>query len=291
MQVVKVSPRGYCYGVVDAVQMVRNAAKNPALPRPIYILGLIVHNRHVVDSLESEDIITLDGPDRLKLLETLDTGTVIFTAHGVSPEVKKRAIERGLTVIDATCPDVTRTHELVKDLVAKGYHIIYIGKRDHPESEGVVGEAPDKVHLVENKAQVDALRLPDEVPLAVTNQTTLSLWDTHELLQHIKQMYPRVEIYNEICLATQQRQEACARAAMEVDVVVVVGDSRSNNSNRLVEIVKKRADKPAYLVDNVNELQPEWFKGKNSVAVTSGSSTPTHLTREVISWLEKFDPS
>lgn len=114
MQVVKVSPRGYCYGVVDAVQMVRNAAKNPALPRPIYILGLIVHNRHVVDSLESEDIITLDGPDRLKLLETLDTGTVIFTAHGVSPEVKKRAIERGLTVIDATCPDVTRTHELVK---------------------------------------------------------------------------------------------------------------------------------------------------------------------------------
>jgi 4-hydroxy-3-methylbut-2-enyl diphosphate reductase len=291
MEVIKVSPRGYCYGVVDAIQIVRNAAKNKALPRPIYILGLIVHNRHVVDSLQAEDIITLDGPDRLELLASLHTGTVIFTAHGVSPEVKKRAQERGLTIMDATCPDVTRTHVLVRDLVAKGYHIIYIGKKDHPESEGVVGEAPDRVHLVQNKAQVDAIQLPENTPLAVTNQTTLSQWDTYELLKHIKQRYPQVEIYNEICLATQQRQEACAKAALDVDVVVVVGDSRSNNSNRLVEIVKTRAGKPAYLVDSVNELQPAWFKGKHSVAVTSGSSTPTHLTREVVSWLEAFDPN
>ncbi len=135
MEIVKISPRGYCYGVVDAMVLALQAAKNPELPRPIYILGMIVHNSHVTDAFEKEGIITLDGENRLQILEQIEQGTVIFTAHGVSPEVRKRARDRGLTVVDATCPDVTKTHDLIREKTAEGYKIIYIGKKGHPEPE------------------------------------------------------------------------------------------------------------------------------------------------------------
>ncbi|MGQ0452930.1 hypothetical protein ACT4UM_08950, partial [Bacillus sp. SS-TM] len=149
MKIVKISPRGYCYGVVDAMVIARNAALDKSLPRPIYILGMIVHNKHVTDAFEEDGIITLDGPSRLEILDKIDSGTVIFTAHGVSPEVKQRAKEKGLTTIDATCPDVTKTHDLIEAKKAEGYHVIYIGKKNHPEPEGAVGIAPDIVHLIE----------------------------------------------------------------------------------------------------------------------------------------------
>lgn len=290
MEVVKITPRGYCYGVVDAIQMAKEVVKQPesAFPRPIYILGLIVHNRHVVDNLRDEyGIISLDGPDRLQLLDQIDHGTVIFTAHGVSPAVKEKARAKGLTCVDATCPDVTRTHELIKGLADRGYHIIYIGKAGHPEPEGAMGEAPGRVHLVETEADVDALHLPDG-PVAVTTQTTLSQWDTAELIEYIQSRYPHVEVHNEICFATQSRQEAAVQQARDVDLVFVVGDPRSNNSNRLVQVVNERAGKPAYLIDSVEEIDPAWLVGVTKVGVTSGSSTPTHLTREVIRFLEDY---
>lgn len=287
MEVIKVTPRGYCYGVVDAIQLARRAAANKSLPRPIYILGLIVHNRHVVDTLRDEcGVISLDGANRMDLLEGINAGTVIFTAHGVSPSVKERARSRGLTLIDATCPDVTRTHRLVQELANRNYHIIYIGKQGHPEPEGVMGEAPGRVHLVQDQHDVDSLQLPAG-PLAVTTQTTLSQWDTRDLIEYIQAKFPGIEVYNEICLATQHRQEGVVEAARKADVVVVVGDTRSNNSNRLVQVVQERVGKPAYLVDNAGELRPEWFVGKHRVAVTAGSSTPTHLTKDVIVWLEE----
>lgn len=290
LEVIKITPRGYCYGVVDAITMAKQVARDPSYPRPIHILGLIVHNRHVVESLEKDyGIISLDGPDRLTLLEQITEGTVIFTAHGVSPAVKARAKERGLVCVDATCPDVTRTHELIRDLAAKGYQIIYIGKRGHPEPEGAMGEAPGSVHLVETREDVDNLRLP-EGPVAVTTQTTLSQWDTQELIDYIRSIYPDVLVYNEICFATQSRQEAAATQAKEADVVFVVGDPRSNNSNRLVQVVQERAGRPAYLIDSVKEINLEWLKGVRKVGVTSGASTPTHITREVIQFLEALDP-
>ena len=162
MEVIKISPRGYCYGVVDALQIVRQTAKNPNEPRPIYIIGQIVHNRHAIEELTNLGVITLDGPDRVSILEQVTEGTVIFTAHGVSPLVKQQARERGLHCIDATCPDVTVTHDLVRDLVAKGYYILYIGKKGHPEPEGVLGEVPGHISLIEDEADVDALNLtPD----------------------------------------------------------------------------------------------------------------------------------
>lgn len=285
-----ISPRGYCYGVVDALKLATAVARDPNVPRPIYVLGLLVHNHHAVAQLESLGIRSLDGPDRLALLDQIPSGTVIFTAHGVSPAVKAKARARGLYCVDATCPDVTRTHELVRDLAGRGYFIIYIGKRGHPEPEGVLGEAPDSVVLVETPEEVDGLEVPDGRPVAVTTQTTLSQWDTQEVIDRIKARFPAAEVYNEICLATQLRQQAAVQAAAGVDLVIVVGDRRSNNSGRLVQVVRERAGKPAYLVEDVTQIRPEWLKGARRVGVTAGSSTPSHVTRQVIRWLEAFDP-
>lgn len=287
MDVLKISPRGYCYGVVDAIQLVKQVAKDPNAPRPIYVLGLIVHNHHVVEEMESLGVISLDGEDRLSLLEQIDSGTVVFTAHGVSPAVKIRAKQKGLHIVDATCPDVTKTHKLIEELVAQGYEIIYIGKKGHPEPEGAIGVAPEHVHLVERQADVVQLSFGPEQKLAVTNQTTLSQWDTRALMDLIKERWPQTEVYNEICLATQLRQEAVAKQAPDADLVIVVGDKRSNNSNRLVQVARELAGREAYLVDNVSEVNPEWLKGRRKVAVTSGASTPTQITREVIQFLEQ----
>ena len=149
MEVIKISPRGYCYGVVDAMVLAQQAAKDLDLPRPIHILGKIVHNSHVVEAFTKQGIITLDGADRMALLDEIAEGTVIFTAHGVSPQVREKARAKGLTVVDATCPDVTKTHDLIREKTAQGYEIVYVGKKGHPEPEGAIGVAPDRVHLVE----------------------------------------------------------------------------------------------------------------------------------------------
>jgi 4-hydroxy-3-methylbut-2-enyl diphosphate reductase len=287
MNVVKISPRGYCYGVVDALTLAKTVAKDPGTPRPIYVLGQIVHNRYAVEGLEAFGIVTLDGPDRLSILEQVTEGTVIFTAHGVSPQVKARAREKGLNCIDATCPDVTRTHDLVRTLASQGYEIIYVGKKGHPEPEGVMGEEPEHVHLVENAADVAALDLQAE-KIAATNQTTLSKWDTEATMDAIRARYPQVVVHNEICLATQVRQEAAVSQGQQAEVVLVVGDRRSNNSNRLVQVVQEIAGRPAYLIDSVEEIRPEWLSGVETVGVTAGSSTPSELTREVIRHLESL---
>lgn len=286
LEIIKLTPRGYCYGVVDAINLVKRVAKDPATPRPVYVLGQIVHNRHVIDEMTELGVITLDGEDRLALLDQVETGTVIFTAHGVSPAVKIKAKAKGLNVLDATCPDVTKTHDLIRELVAQEYRIIYIGKKGHPEPEGAVGVAPERVHLVERAADLDALSLGPEQKLAVTNQTTLSQWDTLDLMDEVKRRWPWVEVHNEICMATQLRQEAVAKTAPEADLVVVVGDVRSNNSNRLVQVAREKAGKEAYLVDSEADLDPQWFEGKAKVAITSGASTPTQVTRRVIQRIE-----
>lgn len=292
MEVIKISPRGYCYGVVDALQMVRQVAKDPQHPRPIYIIGQIVHNRHAIEELTALGAITLDGPDRASILEQVEGGTVIFTAHGVSPLVKQRARERGLHCIDATCPDVTVTHDLVRDLVARGYYILYIGKKGHPEPEGVLGEVLGKISLIETEADVDALQLTpeQEAHLALSTQTTLSQWDTRRVIEYVKQKYPHVEVHVDICAATQSRQEAVVAQAKGADLTIVVGDPRSNNTNRLVQVSQELAGVPAVRIEDISQLKTEWLRGKQRVAVTAGASTPSQLTREVIRFLEQYQP-
>jgi 4-hydroxy-3-methylbut-2-enyl diphosphate reductase len=289
MEVIKISPRGYCYGVVDAMVLAQEAANNPELPRPIYILGMIVHNQHVVEAFERQGIITLDGADRMSLLEKIDQGTVIFTAHGVSPAVVKRAQEKGLGVIDASCPDVTSTHDLIVRKIAEGYHIIYIGKKGHPEPEGALGIDESRIHLIEKGEDLNRLSLTTTDKILVTNQTTMSQWDIRHIMDQVLEKYPHAEIHNEICMATQLRQEAVANQASAADLLIVVGDPRSNNSNRLAQVSQEIAHVLAYRIADLSELDINWLKGKKSVAITAGASTPTPITREVISFLEQFD--
>ncbi len=302
MEVIKITPRGYCYGVVDAMVLASQVAKQPDLPRPIYILGMIVHNQYVVEAFEKQSIITLDGENRLEILEQIDHGTVIFTAHGVSPMVRERARMKGLTVIDATCPDVTRTHSLIAEKVAEGYDVVYIGKHGHPEPEGAIGVAPDHVYLVEKREDIEGLpdnlgRLgvnqsgtkDEQTRIIVTNQTTMSQWDIAELVALVTTRFPDAEVFNEICNATQVRQNAVAVQAKGADLCLVVGDPRSNNSGRLAQVATEIAGVKAYRVADVTEIKLEWLQGVKKVAVTSGASTPTPITRGVIDFLAQFD--
>ena len=290
MLVQKISPRGYCYGVVDAMVIARNAALDSSLPRPIYILGMIVHNKHVTDAFEMDGIITLDGENRLDILSKVETGTVIFTAHGVSPEVKELARQKGLVSIDATCPDVTVTHDLIREKTAEGYDIIYIGKKGHPEPEGAIGVAPDKVHLVQTLEDVENLIITTD-KLLVTNQTTMSQWDVVDLMKKLEEKFSHIEVHKEICLATQVRQEAVAEQAGEAELLIVVGDPMSNNSNRLTQVSEEIAGTPSYRIGDISELKLEWLDNISHVAVTAGASTPTPIVKEVIHFLEKYDPN
>jgi 4-hydroxy-3-methylbut-2-enyl diphosphate reductase len=284
MEVVKIRPRGYCHGVVEAVRALREAADEHQ-GEPVAMLGYLVHNEHVTREFAERGVRLIDAPSRLEALEEVNEGTVVLTAHGVSPEVKQRALAKGLNVVDATCSDVVRTHDLVQRLTADGYTVIYIGKLGHPEPEGVLGEAPEKIHLVQSLEDVDRLELSEE-KLAVTTQTTLSVWDTQSIIDRLRRRFPHIEVHNEICNATQERQQAAVEAAKDCDVVIVVGSWRSSNSQRLVQVVHELAGRPAYLVDTASDLKPEWFVGCDRVGVTAGASTPTVLTREVIAALE-----
>ena len=286
MEVLRITPRGYCHGVVDAFRIAKRVREETQ--GPVHMLGMLVHNTHATDDLQQQGIALVDQPDRLAGLEHIKEGTVIFTAHGVSPQVKQRAVDLGLTPVDATCSDVVRTHELVADLARKGYEVVYIGRKGHPEPEGVIGEAPGKVYLVQDPEDIDALELKGD-RVAVTCQTTLSVWDTEDLIGRVQARYPNAEVHNEICRATQERQEAAVEAAQHVDLVIVVGSPRSSNSLRLVEVVKKLGRKPAYLVDQMEDLDPNWFRGAKKVGVTSGASTPSQLTRKVIEHIEAME--
>ncbi len=287
MEVVKIRPRGYCHGVVEAIRALRLASEQHP-DEPVVMLGHLVHNEHVTREFAERGVQLVDAPSRLEALEQVDRGTVVLTAHGVSPAVKARALAKGLNVVDATCTDVIRTHELVRRLSEDGYTIVYIGKAGHPEPEGVLGEAPEALHLVESVADVDRLEI-DSQKLAVTNQTTLSVWDTQAIIARLQERFPNIEVHNEICNATQERQQAAVEAAAGCDLVIVVGSSRSSNSQRLVQVVGDLAHRPAHLVDTAADLRPEWFQDVGRVGVTSGASTPTQITREVIAALEAME--
>ncbi|MDA9470315.1 4-hydroxy-3-methylbut-2-enyl diphosphate reductase [Enterococcus sp. 5H] len=288
MEIINISPRGYCYGVVDAMVIARNASLDESLPRPIYILGMIVHNQHVTDAFESIGIHTLDGENRESILAQVEHGTVIFTAHGTSPKVKKLAKEKGLTVLDATCPDVMITHELIAEKVAEGFEIIYIGKKNHPEPESALGVSPNHVHLVSNLDDITNLNLSVE-KIFVTNQTTMSQWDVNDLMLAIQAEYPTVVIHKDICKATQVRQEAVVEQAQGCDLTLVVGDPKSNNSNRLAQVSIEQAGVNAYRISDVSKIDVNWLTNVKKVAVTAGASTPTQIVREVIEYLQEFD--
>ncbi len=289
MEVVRITPRGYCHGVVEAIRIAKRVGAERGGSEPVTMLGYLVHNEHVTRELQESGVALVEESDRMKGLDQVREGTVIFTAHGISPKVVEAAQARGLNVVDATCSDVTRTHDIVRNLVERGYHVVYIGKRGHPEPAGVLGIAPEQTTLIETIDDADAIELPPGARLAVTCQTTLSVWDTQAIIERLVQRFPDIEVHNEICLATQERQEAAVLAAKDVDCVVVVGSRRSSNSLRLVQVVQEKGSKPAYLVDTADEVDPSWFRGMTRIGVTAGASTPTQLTRQVIAAIEAMD--
>jgi len=289
MEVVRITPRGYCHGVVEAIRIAKRVGAERGGSEPVTMLGYLVHNEHVTRELQESGVALIEESDRMKGLDQVREGTVIFTAHGISPKVVEAAQARGLNVVDATCSDVTRTHDIVRNLIEQGCHVVYIGKRGHPEPAGVLGIAPEHTTLIETIDDANAIELPAGTRLAVTCQTTLSVWDTQAIIERLVQRFPDIEVHNEICLATQERQEAAVLAAKDVDCVVVVGSRRSSNSLRLVQVVQEKGSKPAYLVDTADEVDPTWFRGMSRIGVTAGASTPTQLTRQVIAAIEAMD--
>lgn len=288
MKVIKITPRGYCHGVVNALQIVAKVLADETVPKPIYLLGEIVHNQNITDVLTKKGIITLTGNTRSEMLQTVSAGTVIITAHGIDPHLITEANQKGLNVVDATCVDVYRTHDVIKERLSEGYDVIYIGKKNHPEPEGAIGIDKNRIHLVSNLSDIENLKLAND-KLCITNQTTMSVWDTAKIMNQAKELYPTLEIINEICSSTSMRQEAVSEMAKLCDLTVVVGDPKSNNTNRLVQISEEIAGTPAIRVNNLEELDPQLLTNYEIIGVTSGASTPTIITSEIINFIESFD--
>jgi 4-hydroxy-3-methylbut-2-enyl diphosphate reductase len=290
MKIIDLRPRGYCHGVVRALQMVKKVIQDESYPRPIHILGLIVHNKKITEAFTHFGVISLDDASktRLELLDQITQGTVIMTAHGVSDQVVQKAITKGLTVVNATCRDVTKVHDAVKIHLNLGYEIVYIGHKNHPEPEGILGISSDITFL---ESALDAMNFIQKYPnktLFVTNQTTLSRYDIDVVLNVLKMKCPDLLFDDDICDATTTRQKAVIEQE-PVDLCIVVGDQLSSNSNKLAFVSVQERNILSYRVEGVSDINPEWFKSVESVSITSGASTPTKVTNEVIEYLKQFD--
>ncbi|WP_129736983.1 4-hydroxy-3-methylbut-2-enyl diphosphate reductase [Massilimicrobiota timonensis] len=284
MQVKAITPRGYCKGVVRAIEIAKNAQNEQ---QPIYILGMIVHNQYIVDALKERGIQTIDipGQTRLELLNQIQHGTVIVTAHGASEQVFEKAKNKGLNVIDASCLDVIKTHDLIKEKLNEGYDILYIGKKGHPEAEGAISIDEKRVHLITSKNDIQMMD-PNK-HYVMTNQTTMSLYDVYDLCEYAKTILPHVTIEKETCTATKIRQEAIKNMEEDIDIVFIVGDPHSNNTQKLASIASEK--KEVHMIESLDDLNINWLKGKKKAAVSSGASTPTYLTNQVIEFLHQFN--
>jgi len=272
------SPRGYCAGVERAVDTVERALR--LYGRPVFVRKQIVHNSHVVRELEALGAVFVDSVD-----DVPEGATVVFSAHGVAPAVHAAAEARRLTTIDATCPLVTKVHTQARRYAQAGYSIVFIGHGGHEEVEGTMGEAPDAIVLVESAADAEALELPAGRRLAYITQTTLSVDETHEIVDVLKRRFPRIEgpAKEDICYATSNRQWAVKELLDDVDLLLVIGSSNSSNSKRLVEVARA-AGVSSFLIDDANQIEPAWIEGVETVGVTSGASAPERLVQDVCDW-------
>jgi 4-hydroxy-3-methylbut-2-en-1-yl diphosphate reductase len=282
MQVLLANPRGFCAGVDRAIEIVERAlARHGA---PIYVRHEVVHNKFVVEDLKAKGAVFVE-----ELTEVPAGATVIFSAHGVSQAVRVEAEAQHLKVFDATCPLVTKVHVEVAKMRAQGREIVMIGHRGHPEVEGTMGQSAGGMYLVEKPADVDALRIKNEDRLAFVTQTTLSVDDARLTIEALKRRFPKIvgPKKDDICYATQNRQDAVKVLATRCDVVIVVGSPNSSNSNRLREVAENQGV-TAHMVDNASQLEPEWLAGKNQVGVTAGASAPEVLVRQVVDRLRQL---
>jgi len=282
MDVVLANPRGFCAGVDRAIAIVEQAIAQHGAP--IYVRHEVVHNRTVVDDLRAKGAVFVDD-----LVDVPRGATVVFSAHGVSKAVRAEADARGLTVFDATCPLVTKVHVEIAKMREQGREIVMIGHAGHPEVEGTMGQLDGGVHLVESVADVDRLAVADPGRLAYVTQTTLSVDDAAAIVEALRRRFPEIvgPRKDDICYATQNRQDAVKVMAPAVDVVIVVGSPNSSNSNRLREVAANLGV-PSYMIDEASELEPAWVAGKKRVGVTAGASAPEVLVRGVIARLREL---
>jgi len=269
-------PRGFCAGVDRAIDVVNLALE--LYPGPVYVRKEIVHNVHVVNDLRAKGAIFVDELD-----EVPDGATVIFSAHGVSPDVRARAAARGLKVIDATCPLVTKVHHEAVRFAREGRPIVLVGHQGHDEVVGTMGHAPEHIQLIGSAEEAEALRVPDPDRVAVITQTTLSLDDTSTVVDVLRRRFPGIEAptRDDICYATQNRQVAVKALARRAPVILVIGSKNSSNSNRLAEVAQA-AGARAYLIDDISQIEPAWLEGVECLGITAGASAPEHLVDEVV---------
>ncbi len=282
MRVILARPRGFCAGVVRAIDIVELALKKYG--PPVYVRHEIVHNKRVVDDLKRKGAVFVEELD-----EVPDGAITVFSAHGVSQKVADEATLRNLPVIDATCPLVAKVHKEGQRYAAAGYEVILIGHEGHPEVEGTMGRIPGPVYLVSSVQDVAELRVRNPDKLAYVTQTTLSVDDTRDVIEMLKSRFPKIvgPDVKDICYATQNRQTAVRELAKEVDVLLVVGAQNSSNSNRLREIGAE-LDVPSYLIDDAQSLDPAWLEGVETVGITAGASAPEELVQELIARLSEF---
>lgn len=280
MKVLLVSPHGFCAGVVMAIKSLERALE--LLGAPLYVYHEIVHNKHVVQQFESRGVVFVESID-----DVPEGANLLYSAHGVSPQIRERAKQRRLYAIDATCPLVAKVHGEAIRFAQRGYTIVLIGHQGHDEIIGVMGEAPERIILVETAEDVDKLEVSSSERIAYLTQTTLSVDEARRVIEALKRRFPHIESppKEDICYATQNRQEAIRSLTGEADLVLVVGSQNSSNSVRLAETAREHG-KPAYLIDDVTDIDPAWFEGIETVAVTAGASAPEHLVQDCLQYLE-----
>jgi 4-hydroxy-3-methylbut-2-enyl diphosphate reductase len=282
MRILLASPRGFCAGVDRAIEIVELALRQE--DRPVYVRHEIVHNRHVVDDLRAKGASFVEDPE-----DAPAGAMLIYSAHGVSPAIRRRAEGQRLATIDATCPLVTKVHNEVRRMVDEGFEIVMIGHAGHVEVEGTMGQAPESMYLVETVEDVGKLEVRNPERLGCVTQTTLSVDDTRDVMQALAERFPRIRLpkRDDICYATQNRQDAVKALAAQADLVLVVGAPASSNSNRLVEVAARRGV-PAHLIQGADDLDPDWLEGIDCVGVTAGASTPDVLVQGVLRRLEEL---
>jgi 4-hydroxy-3-methylbut-2-enyl diphosphate reductase len=282
MELLLANPRGFCAGVDRAIEIVERALAIHGAP--IYVRHEVVHNKFVVDSLKAKGAVFIEN-----LADVPPGSILIYSAHGVPQSVRREAEARNLTVFDATCPLVTKVHLEVSRMRAQGKEIVMIGHKGHPEVEGTMGQSEGGMYLVETPAEVQTLQVKNEQNLAYVTQTTLSVDDASSIIAALKARFPFITgpKKDDICYATQNRQDSVKLLAKQCDLVIVVGSPNSSNSNRLREVARN-LNVPAYLVDNASELKPEWLQGRQRVGITAGASAPEVLVQEVISRLKEL---
>ncbi len=281
-KVLLASPRGFCAGVVRAIDIVNLALERYGLP--LYVRREIVHNKYVVNELRQKGTVFIEDLD-----EVPPGSRVIFSAHGVSPEVRIAAAQRQLKVIDATCPLVTKVHMEAIKYAREGYTIILIGHEDHDEVIGTLGEAPHAIRVLVTMEQVENLEVPDPSKVAYLTQTTLSLDDTRQIIDRLRQRFPQIHgpSSEDICYATQNRQAAVLELAKRAEIILVVGSANSSNSRRLVEVAKSQ-EVPAYLIDDIDSIQTSWLASVRTIGLTAGASAPEGLVQRVIRYLREI---